>query len=54
MIDQSGSLFQMQYLLTRLDTIHLVLYNGDWDAVVPFGDTIKNLQKLNIFNPFLL
>jgi hypothetical protein len=25
-----------------------VLYNGDWDAVVPFIDTVKNLAKLNL------
>lgn len=42
-IDQSGSMFQYSYLLNRLKDIHVVLYNGDWDAVVPFGDTLKNL-----------
>jgi serine carboxypeptidase-like clade 2 len=24
------------------------LYNGDWDDVVPFRDTIKNLQLLDL------
>lgn len=33
----------MTYLLGRLDDLHLVLYNGDWDGVVPFEDTYKNL-----------
>lgn len=54
MIDQSGSMFQYTYLLTRLNDIHLVLYNGDWDAVVPYVDTIKNLDRLKISDPSLL
>lgn len=53
-IDLSGSVFQLTYLFTRLDSIHMVLYNGDWDAVVPFVDTIKNLDKLKISDPSLL
>lgn len=54
LIDQSGSMFQYTYLLTRLNDIHLVLYNGDWDAVVPYVDTIKNLDRLKISDPSLL
>lgn len=42
-IDQSGSTYQLSYLLNRLSDIHLVFYNGDWDAVVPYLDTLKNL-----------
>lgn len=41
----------MSYLLSRLDDIHMVLYNGDWDGVVPFTDTIKNLESLKISTP---
>jgi hypothetical protein len=37
-----------RYLLTRTHVLQLVLYNGDWDAVVPFIDTVKNLAKLNL------
>lgn len=40
----------MRYLFTRLDDIQVVLYNGDWDGVVPFGDTLKNLEKLNMIH----
>lgn len=53
-IDISGSTYQLTYLISRLNDIHLVLYNGDWDGVVPFVDTIKNLDKLKISDPSLL
>lgn len=43
----------MAYLMSRLGSIQLVLYNGDWDAVVPFVDTIKNLENLKVSNPSL-
>jgi hypothetical protein len=49
-IGESGSLSEMRYLFTRLDDIQVVLYNGDWDGVVPFGDTLKNLEKLNMIH----
>lgn len=52
-IDQSGSTFQLQYLINRLSDIHLVLYNGDWDAVVPFVDTLNNLERMKIRDPNL-
>jgi len=29
----------------------MVLYNGDWDGVVPYVDTIKNLENLKVSNP---
>lgn len=54
LIDQSGSTFQYQYLFNRLSDIHIVLYNGDWDAVVPFVDTINNLERMKIRDPSLL
>lgn len=38
-----------RYLLTKTAAQYrIVLYNGDWDAVVPYIDTIKNLRKLNL------
>lgn len=39
----SGSTHELSYLITRLSDYNLVLYNGDWDGVVPFIDTFKNL-----------
>jgi len=54
LIDQSGSTFQLQYLFNRLNDIHIVLYNGDWDAVVPFVDTLNNLERMKIRDPSLL
>lgn len=39
--------------MTRLNSIQLVLYNGDWDGVVPFVDTLKNLDNLKVSNPSL-
>lgn len=47
-IDLSGSISEYRYLLDRLDKYHIILYNGDWDAVVPFIDTVANLEKLNL------
>jgi hypothetical protein len=37
-----------RYLLSRISQYQIALYNGDWDAVVPYVDTIKNLEKLNL------
>jgi hypothetical protein len=34
--------------LNKLSDYHIVLYNGDWDDVVPFTDTLKNLEALNL------
>lgn len=48
LIDKSGSMHQYRYLLTRNEDIHIILYNGDWDSVVPFTDTIKHLERLNL------
>lgn len=48
---------EYRYLLDRLDKYHVILYNGDWDDVVPHLDTTRNLEKLNlkptdIYKPF--
>ena len=29
-------------------TYKIVVYSGDWDSVVPYIDTIKNLKRLNL------
>ena len=50
-IDPSGSMGSYRYLLSLIPTtrkISIVLYNGNWDAVVPFVDTIKNIRRLNL------
>jgi hypothetical protein len=52
-IDQSGSMTQWTQLLGDAGKYHLVLYNGDWDDVVPFTDTIKNMQKLGLEETYL-
>lgn len=44
----SGSTHQLQYLLTRIEDLHIIYYSGDWDGVVPYIDTIKNIEKLNL------
>lgn len=44
---------QYRYLFSRSQDIHIVMYNGDWDSVVPFTDTIKNLEKLNLKDEYL-
>jgi hypothetical protein len=47
-ISLRGSMAEYAYLLDRLDKYHIILYNGDWDSVVPIGDTLQNLEKLNL------
>lgn len=39
---------EYRYLLDRLDKYHIVLYNGDWDDVVPYTDTFSNIEKLRL------
>lgn len=43
----SGSMNEMARLLSRGD-VKIYLFNGDWDSVVPFGDTVKNLMRLGV------
>ena len=38
----------MRYLLNKLGDYKIILYNGDWDDVVPYTDTIKNLESFNL------
>ena len=39
---------EYRYLLDRSNKYHVILFNGDWDSVVPFSDTEQNLEKLNL------
>ena len=52
-MDIAGSTHQLTYLLTRQDDIHIILYNGDWDGVVPYVDTLKNMEKLGMEEAYL-
>lgn len=46
-MDQDGSLESYSKLLIK-DKYKIVLYNGDWDDVVPFRDTLAGLELLNL------
>lgn len=45
-IDLAGSMQSYRILLSRLSTknYQIVLYNGDWDDVVPYHDTVKAIK----------
>lgn len=45
-IDLAGSMQAYRTLLARssVKNYQIVLYNGDWDSVVPYHDTIKGLD----------
>lgn len=32
-----------KYLIARSSKYSIFLYNGDWDNVVPYTDTLKNI-----------
>ncbi len=43
------------YLLGLIPTsrkISIILYNGNWDAVVPYVDTLKNIKKLDLIEVY--
>lgn len=44
-----------RYLLGRLkdQNYQIHLYNGNWDVAVPYMDTIKNLEALNLIESYL-
>lgn len=46
-VDPAGSIDSYKYLLEKR-SISIVLYNGNWDAVVPFVDTLKGIKILNL------
>lgn len=44
-VTNSGSMLEIPQILTETDyRVHL--FNGDFDDVVPFTDTLKNLEKM--------
>ena len=45
-IDPKGSMNQLPYILQK--GLKVYIYTGDWDSVVPFTDTYKNLLRLNL------
>lgn len=46
-IDPRGSIAQYKRIMLN-PAVKIWLYNGDWDDVVPYPDTLKNLEKMNI------
>lgn len=48
MISLHGSMEEYRQIIGKQNKYSVILYNGDWDDVVPFTDTIKNLEKLNL------
>jgi hypothetical protein len=55
-IDASGSMGSYRYLLSLIPTtrkISIILYSGNWDAVVPYVDTIKGIKKLNLVESYI-
>lgn len=49
-IDRDGSMDSYRYLLSRIHEKSYVihLYNGNWDVVVPYHDTVENINRLNL------
>jgi hypothetical protein len=49
-VDPSGSMDSYRYLLGRWETANyqIHLYNGNWDVVVPYHDTVENIRRLNL------
>ena len=39
---------EYKYLLVRQSKYSISLYNGDWDDVVPWHDTLNNLEALDL------
>lgn len=44
-----------RYLLSRIHEKSYIihLYNGNWDAVIPYHDTIDNIKKLNLVESYI-
>lgn len=45
-VDPKGSMSSILSLLKK--GIKVFLYTGDWDSVVPFTDTFKNLERMSL------
>lgn len=44
-IDLRGSMPSYYKLVNKNpNAFKIVMYNGDWDSVIPYGDTVQNLQ----------
>lgn len=52
MVDPDGSMNSYRHLLGLMESaerkINIILYNGNWDAVVPYVDTLKGIRLLNL------
>lgn len=53
-IDLAGSMAAYRILLSRMQEARyqIVLYNGDWDDVVPYHDTVKGIKNLYLSETF--
>ena len=54
-INPAGSMESYKYLLSLMLTdqkITIVLYNGNWDTVVPYHDTIRGIKDLNLVESY--
>ncbi len=47
-IDPAGSIARYQRIFLASSTVRVWLYSGDWDDVVPYTDTLKNLEKMGL------
>ena len=51
-VDPDGSMHSYRHLLGLMESperkINIILYNGNWDAVVPYVDTHKGIKLLNL------
>ena len=52
-ITLAGSIESYRYLLAKVGKYNIVLFSGDWDDVVPYRDTQKNIERLEIGHSYL-
>jgi hypothetical protein len=54
-IDYEGSMESYRYLLGRIHEKNYIihLYNGNWDVVIPYHDTIENIKRLNLVESYI-
>lgn len=53
-----GSIAAYKFLINT-GKYRIILYSGDWDDVVPYTDTLKNFQKMDMdpqgkFTPWIV
>lgn len=46
-ISEGGSMSQIESLVGVGD-LKIYLFSGDWDDVIPFSDTLKNIKRLGL------